>query len=38
MIVWHYDSMETSLSKLWEVVKGKEAWLAAAHEVAKSQT
>ena len=30
------DSM--SLSKLWEMVKGREAWGAAVHEVAKNRT
>ena len=32
------DSMDMSLSKLWEIVKDTEAWHAAAHGAAKSQT
>ena len=32
------DSMDVSLSKLQETVKGREAWCAAVHAVTKSQT
>ena len=32
------DSMSTSLSVLWELVMGREAWRAVIHGVAKSQT
>ena len=32
------DSMNMSLSKLWEIVKNREAWRAAVHGAAKSQT
>ena len=32
------DSMNMSLSKFQEIVKDKEAWRAAVHEITKSQT
>ena len=32
------NSMDMSLSKLWEIVKGREAWHAAVHEITKSWT
>ena len=37
MVGWHH-LMDMSLSKLWEVVKDREAWHTVVHGVAKSQT
>ena len=31
------DSMDMSMSKLWEIVNGREVWHAAVHGVAKSK-
>ena len=32
------DSMDPSLSKLWEIMKDREAWREAVPEITKSQT
>ena len=32
------DSMDVSFSKLWDIVKDREAWCAAVHGVTNSQT
>ena len=32
------DSVDMSLSKLWEMVKDRQAWRSVVHEIAKSQT
>ena len=32
------NPMDKSLSKFWEIVRDREAWLAVVHAVAKSQT
>ena len=32
------DSMAMSMSKLWEILKDREAWHAAVHEAVKCQT
>ena len=38
MIGWHHWLNGHELSKLWELVMDREAWCAAVHEVAMSQT
>ena len=32
------NSVDMNLSKLWEIVKGREAWRAEVHRITKSQT
>ena len=38
MVGWHHRLMDMSVSKLWEIVKNRDAWRAAVHGIAKSQT
>ena len=38
MVGWHHQLNGLSLSKLWEIVKDREAWHDTVHVVTESQT
>ena len=38
MVVWHHDSMDMNLSKLWELVEDRGAWCGTVQGVTMSWT